>query len=59
MVVLIPRFARVVVPGILHQITHRGNRRDDVFFLQKIVMNIWRLCRIIAGGMALISGVIV
>jgi putative transposase len=27
-----PRFARVVIPGIPHHITHRGNRRDDVFF---------------------------
>jgi putative transposase len=27
-----PRFARVVVPGIPHHITYRGNRRDDVFF---------------------------
>jgi len=27
-----PRFARVVVPGCPHHITHRGNRRDDVFF---------------------------
>jgi putative transposase len=27
-----PRFARVVVPGIPHHITHRGNRRDPVFF---------------------------
>jgi putative transposase len=26
------RFARVVVPGCPHHITHRGNRRDDVFF---------------------------
>jgi putative transposase len=27
-----PRFARVVVPGCPHHITHRGNRRDEVFF---------------------------
>lgn len=27
-----PRFARVVVPGCSHHITHRGNRRDEVFF---------------------------
>jgi len=26
-----PRFARVVVPGCPHHITHRGNRRDEVF----------------------------
>lgn len=26
------RFARVVAPGCPHHITHRGNRRDDVFF---------------------------
>lgn len=26
------RFARVVVPGCPHHITHRGNRRDPVFF---------------------------
>jgi putative transposase len=30
-----PRFARVVVPGIPHHITHRGNRRDPVFFLDE------------------------
>ena len=27
-----PRFARVVEPGCPHHITHRGNRRDDLFF---------------------------
>jgi len=27
-----PRFARIVVPGCPHHITHRGNRRDEVFF---------------------------
>jgi putative transposase len=27
-----PRFARVVVPGCPHHITHRGNCRDLVFF---------------------------
>lgn len=26
------RFARVVVPGIAHHVTQRGNRRQDVFF---------------------------
>jgi hypothetical protein len=34
MVVFMPRFARVVVPGIPHHITHRDNRRDDLFFLR-------------------------
>jgi putative transposase len=27
-----PRFARVVAPGCPHHVTHRGNRRDPVFF---------------------------
>jgi len=30
-----PRFARVVVPGCPHHITHRGNRRDEVFFTEE------------------------
>jgi hypothetical protein len=30
-----PRFARVVIPGIPHHITHRGNRRDDIFFCRR------------------------
>ena len=27
-----PRIARVVVPGLPHHVTQRGNRRADVFF---------------------------
>ena len=27
-----PRIARVVVPGLAHHVTQRGNRRADVFF---------------------------
>ena len=27
-----PRMARVVVPGLPHHLTQRGNRREDVFF---------------------------
>lgn len=27
-----PRIARVVVPGVAHHVTQRGNRREDVFF---------------------------
>ena len=27
-----PRIARIVVPGVAHHITQRGNRRMDVFF---------------------------
>lgn len=27
-----PRIARIVVPGIAHHVTQRGNRRQDVFF---------------------------
>ena len=27
-----PRIARVVIPGIPHHLTQRGNRREDVFF---------------------------
>jgi putative transposase len=29
-----PRIARVVIPGIPHHVTQRGNRREDVFFTQ-------------------------
>ena len=28
-----PRAARIVVPGAMHHITHRGNNRQDVFFV--------------------------
>ena len=27
-----PRFPRVVASGCPHHITHRGNRKDEVFF---------------------------
>ena len=27
-----PRFARIVLPGVAHHITQRGNRRQPVFF---------------------------
>ena len=27
-----PRVARIVVPGLPHHVTQRGNRRSDVFF---------------------------
>jgi putative transposase len=29
-----PRIARIVIPGIPHHITQRGNNRQDVFFLE-------------------------
>jgi putative transposase len=29
------RFARVVVPGLAYHLTHRGNRRGDMFFCQE------------------------
>jgi hypothetical protein len=28
-----PRVARIVLPGVLHDITQRGNNRQDVFFV--------------------------
>jgi len=28
-----PRLARVVIPGCPHHVTQRGNRREDVFFI--------------------------
>jgi putative transposase len=28
-----PRVARIVIPGIPHHITQRGNNRQDVFFV--------------------------
>jgi putative transposase len=31
----LPRLARVVLPGLPYHITHRGNRRQDVFFRQQ------------------------
>lgn len=34
-ILLIPRLARNVFPGIPHHITQRGNRREDVFFSDK------------------------
>lgn len=30
----VPRMARVVVPGIPHHITQRGNRRENIFFVR-------------------------
>jgi REP element-mobilizing transposase RayT len=27
----VPRIARIVVPGVLHHVTQRGNNRQDVF----------------------------
>ncbi len=36
-----PRFARDIVPGMPHHITHRGNRRDDVFFsVERLLVNL-------------------
>ena len=32
---LMPRLARSVFPGIPHHITQRGNRREDIFFSEK------------------------
>ena len=28
-----PRLARIVFPGVPHHITQRGNRREEVFFI--------------------------
>ena len=28
-----PRIARIVVPGVPHHVTQRGNNRQDVFFV--------------------------
>ena len=28
-----PRLARIVVPGVPHHVTQRGNNRQDVFFV--------------------------
>jgi putative transposase len=27
-----PRLARIVIPGVAHHVTQRGNRRQDIFF---------------------------
>ncbi len=29
---VMPRLARIVVPGVPHHVTQRGNRREPVFF---------------------------
>lgn len=31
---IMPRIARVVVPGVAHHVTQRGNRRQEVFFTE-------------------------
>ena len=40
-----PRIARVVVPGIPHHVTQRGNRRQTTFFnqdeLQAVLAGAW------------------
>src|SRR5688500_6884392 len=56
---IMPRFARVVVPGLPHHVTHRGNRKLDIFVddtdrhvylrmlrdqLQKHEVLIWAYC---------------
>src|SRR5438105_13845326 len=33
MIRVMPRVARVVVPGVPHHVTQRGNNRQDVFFV--------------------------
>ena len=33
MIAVMPRFARIVVPGLAHHVTQRGNNRQDVFFV--------------------------
>lgn len=48
-----PRFARVVVPGCSHHITHRGNRRDDVFFSDE---DSHRCARPVLGCLAHLDG---
>jgi putative transposase len=30
-----PRIARIVIPGVPHHITQRGNNRQDVFFVDE------------------------
>jgi hypothetical protein len=30
--VVMPRLARIVVPGLPHHVTQRGNRREAIFF---------------------------
>ncbi len=29
-----PRVARIVIPGVAHHVTQRGNNRQDVFFVE-------------------------
>jgi len=45
----VPRMARVVVPGVPHHITQRGNRRADVFFVRSDYRRYLRLLGEYAG----------
>ena len=40
-----PRLARIVVPGIAHHITQRGNNKQDVFFVDQDKMEYLRLLK--------------
>jgi putative transposase len=35
------RLARIVIPGLAHHVTQRGNRREQVFFSMRITASIW------------------
>ena len=41
---VMPRLARIVVPGLSHHITQRGNNKQDVFFVDD---DKWRYLRIL------------
>ncbi len=44
-----PHFARIVVPGYPHHITHRGNRRDKMFIAKLEAQLSRRLVSPLAG----------
>lgn len=50
-----PRLARIVVPGLPHHVTQRGNRRQQTFFTEAD----YRLYRTLVGGFAAAADVAV
>jgi hypothetical protein len=44
------RIARIVVPGVPHHITQRGNNQQDVFFVAKLEKRLGRRLRSLPVG---------
>jgi putative transposase len=45
----VPRMPRIVIPGVPHHVTQRGNRREDVFFVRADYRRYLRLLGEYAG----------